>query len=86
MSFDEIFDLTAGVYFNFYNIFNSCIESPLDSVRIAACYVQLVMSASAVPGVLSCGASCCLHMVIPAAAVNAPSRIQSRRQMWYDVS
>ena len=22
MSFDEIFDLTAGVYFNFYNIYN----------------------------------------------------------------
>ena len=23
MSFDEIFDLTAGVYFNFYNMFDS---------------------------------------------------------------
>ena len=27
MSFDEIFDLTAGVYFNFYNIW------PLDSTK-----------------------------------------------------
>ena len=27
MSFDKIFDLTAGVYFNFYNMFWHC--SPL---------------------------------------------------------
>ena len=32
MSFDEIFDLTAGVYFNFYNILK--IVSPLLSTMI----------------------------------------------------
>ena len=26
MSFDEIFDLTAGVYFNFYNIYTLCFQ------------------------------------------------------------
>ena len=28
MSFDEIFDLTAGVYFIFYNICTDCLTSP----------------------------------------------------------
>ena len=32
MSFDEIFDLTAGVYFNFYNIFQTVSMSRKRSV------------------------------------------------------
>ena len=32
MSFDKIFDLTAGVYFNFYNIWIFDLQDPLDEL------------------------------------------------------
>ena len=38
MSFDEIFDLTAGVYFNFYNIygpFTSCSGKARGALEIS---------------------------------------------------
>ena len=36
MSFDKIFDLTAGVYFNFYNILNN-----LQKFRVQVCRTEL---------------------------------------------
>ena len=41
MSFDEIFDLTAGVYFNFYNIRSIWYVCSLD-YKVCMCVLLVV--------------------------------------------
>ena len=40
MSFDEIFDLTAGVYFNFYNISDEDIPDTVDKLEVRRLVAQ----------------------------------------------
>ena len=42
MSFDEIFDLTAGVYFNFYNIY-IYVVSTVDYDHVAVICIMLAI-------------------------------------------
>ena len=44
MSFDKIFDLTAGVYFNFYNIIRSKVWSKTVSIQCMCQVCVIVLS------------------------------------------
>ena len=55
MSFDKIFDLTAGVYFNFYNIYSMYfyshnIYAPLIDAKQQRCSVERSGSTSLIAG------------------------------------